>query len=400
MKGSVTGNGRDELFGWLRGELAGILSLYKKGDEFDPAKERILSQLIIKAQKVSGGKRAMGETNSLLMGIDLGTSRTMVKTNRDVKVSVDSVIGYPKDIISAKVLGSHVAYGSEALEKRSYLDLFFPLEDGVLKEGSQRDIEAARDLLKHAVSLANPNDEAFKVAIIGVPAIASFSSKEALLAIAKDVLDVAMIVSEPFMVAYYVQKLTNSIIIDIGAGTADICGMKGTVPGLGDQVTILKGGDYIDKVLEKKISEAYPDVQMTLHLAKRIKEQHSFVGKPDKAVSVKLRVDGKPVSYDLTDLVGSACETIMPDIIEHLERIVIGFDPEEQETALQNIYLAGGGAKIRGLDKYISDHLSDYGDVKVHTVDDPDYAGCAGGLKLAMDLPHQYWDEVGDVIRR
>lgn len=396
--------------GRLRDELGEVLSVLRRGDDaiqayddrvaFELARERVLKEIITNGRKVSGGKRVMGDADGLLLGIDLGTSRTMVKTNRDVRVSVDSVVGYPKDIISAKLLGSHVAYGAEALEKRSYLDLFFPLEDGVLKEGGQREIEAARDLLKHAVSLANAKDDNFKVGIIGVPAIASYSSKEALLAIARDVLDVSMIVSEPFMVAYQIQKLTNSIIIDIGAGTIDVCGMKGTVPGPRDQVTILKGGDYIDKTLEKKIGDAYPDVQMTLHLAKKIKEQFAFVGKPDKLISVKLRVDGKPVAYDLTEIIGSACEIIMPDIIEHLETIVIGFDPEDQETALQNIYLAGGGAKMRGLDKYISERLSDYGDVKVQIVDDPDFAGCSGGLKLAMDLPHQYWDEVGDVARR
>ena len=74
--------------------------------------------------------------------------------------------------------------------------------------------------------------------IIGVPARASIVSKELLLNIAKDVLHIAVVVSEPFLVAYDLGTLRNSIIVDIGAGTVDICGVKGMLPGEEDQVEL------------------------------------------------------------------------------------------------------------------------------------------------------------------
>jgi len=342
----------------------------------------------------------MGEgsnANQLLLGIDLGTSRTAVMSNRGAKTMVSSVVGYPKDIIAIKLLGESHIIGGEAVEKRSYLDLYYPLQDGVLKEASERDLEAARLLIKHAVDLAEPRQRDEVCGIIGVPARASIANKGHLLEIAKEYMELAMVVSEPFMVAYNMNKLKNSIVVDIGAGTIDMCAMKGTVPTADDQVTIIKGGDYIDELLEKAIIESYPGVQMTTHLARTIKERHAFVGEPSERVFARLREEGKPKSFDLTDEVRVACETIVADIVENLETLIQRFDPEDQDEAIRNIIVAGGGSQIKGLDVLITKSLGDYGDVQVQCVDDPEYAGCAGALKLSEDLPPKYWDQIGDL---
>ncbi|MEE8484682.1 MAG: MamK family actin-like protein [Nitrospinota bacterium] len=335
--------------------------------------------------------------NQLLLGIDLGTSRTVVMSDGGTKTMVSSVVGYPKDIIAIKLLGQAHIIGEEAVEKRSYLELYHPLQDGVLKEASERDQEAARLLVGHAVGLAEPRQGDEVCGIIGVPARASIANKERLLKIAKEYLDIAMVVSEPFMVAYHMGKLKNSIIVDIGAGTIDICAMKGTLPAAEDQATIIKGGDYIDELLATAINESYPEVQMTTHLARTIKEKHSFVGEPPEKAFVRLRAGGKPSSFDLTDEIRVACETVVSIIVENLEALILRFDPEDQEEALRNIYVAGGGSQIRGLDNVLALSLADYGDVRVQCVSDPEYAGCAGALKLSMDLPPKYWDQVGDL---
>lgn len=334
----------------------------------------------------------------LLLGIDFGTSRTMMTSNRGAESIVSSVVGYPKDLIAVKLLGDSHVFGEEAVEKRSYLDLFMPLENGVLKEGSERDIEAARELIKHVVSLASPKSGDEVCGIIGVPARASFASKGILLNLAQQAMNVVLVLSEPFIVAYELDELNGSIIIDIGAGTTDVCGMKGTIPGPEDQVTILKGGDYIDQALETAISESFPDAQVTRHLAKTLKEKHAFVGEADGPILASMRAGGRPVKYDITEEIRSSCEMILPDIIEQVENIVMGFDPEDQAKVLKNIFLAGGGSNIKGLDRLIMDRMSDYGDVIVKQVSNPDFAGCAGALKLATDLPPKYWSQLGEMI--
>ncbi len=328
-----------------------------------------------------------------IVGIDLGTRRTAVKSDAGQQFMVKSVVGYPKDIISEKMVGVDPIFGEEAIEKRNFLDLCYPLADGVIREASERDYEAARELLAHVVGLVG--DAKDVCGIIGVPARASIMNKELLLSISKEFMSKALVVSEPFMVAYSLGMLTNCIVIDIGAGTVDICGMKGTVPVADDQVTLLKGGNFIDERLAASITRHYPGVQVTDSVACGIKEEFSFVGTAPKKAVVTLRFEGKPAEYDVTEDVGAVCESIVPDICEQLETLIAKFDPEDQESTLKNILLAGGGSQIHGLPGLIAEQLSEFGEVKVTAVTDPDYRGCQGALKLATEIPTDMWSQIG-----
>ena len=335
--------------------------------------------------------------NELFLGIDFGTSRTAVISNRGFKSITPSVVGYPKDIIGIKFLGKAQVFGDDVLKNRSALTVYRPLEDGVIRDASESDYNAAFELLKHVVQEAKEDCPAdVKVScILGVPSKASLTNKEQLLEIAQKVVSVAMIVSEPFMVAYQLNKLNNSIIVDIGAGTVDICGVKGSVPTANDQITTLKGGDYIDERLESAIKQKFYDVQITRNLVRTIKEQYAFVGNSASPLLVTLRSEGKPGTYDITNEMRSVCESIVPDIVENIIDIMKGYDPEDQPEVLKNIFLAGGGSQIKGLAVMISDKLKEYGEIKVSCVDDPDFTGCSGALKLTQDLPSEHWDKVG-----
>ena len=335
---------------------------------------------------------------ALLLGIDLGTARTAVMSNRKHKGLFQSVVGYPRDIIGVKLLNRTQVIGSEAIEKRSFLDLYYPLEDGVLKEASDKDLEAASELLKHAIEQAEPRAGEKICGIIGVPARASVSNKGQLLKITEGLMDVSMVVSEPFMVAYGLSKLTNAMIVDVGAGTIDICAMQGTVPQADSQLSVLKGGNYIDELLESAIRDAYSGVQIDANLARILKERHAFVGAPPEEVVAPLRVNGKPADLDITEAIRVTCETIVPDIVENIKKLILVYSPENQEETLSNIILAGGGSRIRGLGAMIEHHLQDYGNVHVTMVADSDYSGAHGALKLAMELPPEYWSQIGEMV--
>ncbi|MBF0182541.1 MAG: rod shape-determining protein [Magnetococcales bacterium] len=338
------------------------------------------------------------DESALLLGIDLGTARSALASSRQVRAMMATVVGYPKDIIGVKILNQTRVIGAEAIEKRSFLDLCHPLGEGVLKEASERDLEAAHDLLEHLVAMAGPGPGERICGIIGVPARATAANKGALLAIAARFMDIAMVVSEPFLVAYGQDRLHDAIVIDLGAGTIDLCAMRGTLPTAESQVSILKGGDYIDARLEEAIRDACPGVAIDRYLIRAIKEQHAFVGEADRQALVTLRVHGRPVELDVTDAVRMACETILMDIVEQIKRLLPLFSPESQPVALANLVLAGGGSRIRGLGTAIEGALGDYGQARTWTVADPDLAGAEGALKLAMELPPDYWDQVGQKI--
>jgi rod shape-determining protein MreB len=333
----------------------------------------------------------------LILGIDLGTSHTAVMSNRGDKVLLRSVVGYPKDVIGLKLLGRPYVVGDEAFDMRSYLDLRYPLQDGVLSETGERDQLVARHLLAHVIQMVKPQPNDEIIAVIGVPARATGANKGLLLKMAQEVLHTALVVSEPFMVGYGMNKLVNSIVIDIGAGTTDICALKGTVPMPEDQVTLSKAGNYVDERLQTVLLERHPELQMNLNIACSIKEAFSFVGPTPGPVVADLRAAGKPVRVDVTDAVKSACEALLPEIVESVEILLRTFQPEYQPIALKNIIAAGGGSRIRGLGTYLKDALRPYGDAEITCVNDPTFDGCRGALRLAEELPPQYWRQLGDV---
>src|ERR1700759_343708 len=122
----------------------------------------------------------MSNKNQVLnVGIDLGTSRSSISAPNGKRHVVESYVGWPLDMVARKVLKKPVLIGREALDNRTMLDLHRPLEHGLIKEGSEKDLEAARELLRHLLSLVrSKNGKRQSVrAVVGVPAAAMRTNK-------------------------------------------------------------------------------------------------------------------------------------------------------------------------------------------------------------------------------
>jgi rod shape-determining protein MreB len=336
-------------------------------------------------------KNNVAETSEVLyLGIDLGTSETTVCASNGISARRKSVVGWPKDLISQKLLGKDMLFGEEALKHKLALNLFRPLEKGVIKD-TDGDLEAAKELIKYIISLAKPKKYTKVYAVIGAPSHASFTNHQAIIDAAREVVDAVMIVSEPFSVGYGEGKISNSLVIDIGAGTSDICCLKGTMPEAADQVTLLKAGDYIDDFLVESVKKKIEGAQITKDMARKWKEEFSFVMDPEKPAVTQITIEGKPVRIDITKNVEEACMSIVPDIVISCRNIIASFDPEFQEELKQNIILAGGGSLIRNLDKKIAKEMRSLGNIRITKVQDPFIAGAKGALALAKDLTDDYW---------
>ena len=331
----------------------------------------------------------------MIVGIDLGTSRSAISASNGKKKWVESYVGWPKDFIAKKVVGAPILFGEEAVSHRLSLDLYRPLKNGVIKEGTARDEEAVKELIHHLISLVQVKKDAEKVrAVVGVPAESFKVNKVAIKKAVAEYAEALLVVSEPFAVAYGVNALDNAMVIDVGAGTVDFCIMHGTVPTEEDQRTVLTAGDYIDQQLYNFLEERYPQSDFNLNMVRRFKEKFSYVGEPDRAIKVDIPVDGRPTKHDITDEMKRACESILPAIVESTLELIAKFDPEYQDVIRKNIILAGGGSQINGLAEYLEKVLSEYGEAKVLVVDDALYSGAEGALALAQDMPEDYWTDV------
>lgn len=331
----------------------------------------------------------------LSVGIDLGTSQSAIATSTDERHVVDSYVGWPVDMVAKKVVKKPVLIGAEALENRSLLDLHRPLEQGLIKEGSEKDIAAVKEILGHLIGLATEGDKERKTrAVVGVPAETLRVNKQQLRQVMRGMVDALIIVSEPFAVAYGIEALLHTMIIDVGAGTTDFCVMKGRYPTEEDQRTLTKAGDSVDELLAKLIAERHPGIQFTIHMVRGWKEQHGFIGEAAGKVVVSAPSHGKSTQVDITEEVRLACESLVAPFTETMLDLLAAVEPEYQEKVRQNVILSGRGSRIRGLTTALEKALADLGGGKVRMVDDPVFAGAAGGLAIALDAEESDWEKL------
>ena len=328
----------------------------------------------------------------LYIGIDLGTFRSVMVSSDSHEEEELTVIGTPKDPIARNFLKRDVLFGEEALKNRLALNLFRPLEHGVIKDTNE-DRDFIAHFITHLISLSDPEEYDRVVAVIGAPAEASYVDKTAIFDAAAGTVNAAMIISEPFAVAYALDMIEHTLVIDIGAGTTDLCRVYGTIPTPDDQMHTEYAGDWIDKKIIEEVQSKYSGAQITKDMARRWKEQNSFVGTstPDSPVMVDFSIDGKAMTLDITECIQSACESIVDPIVENVKKLIASSNPEYHEQFRRNMILAGGGSGINGLGAMIERRLSDLGDVTVHVVDDPVRLGAMGGLRLAMEVPEEMW---------
>jgi rod shape-determining protein MreB len=334
------------------------------------------------------------KAETLHVGIDLGTSRSAVAGSNGARHVVDSYVGWPLDMVARKVVKKSILFGREALDNRTMLDLHRPLERGLIKEGSEKDEKAVRELLGHLIELAGAKEDSRVFAVVGVPAEALRASKQNLRNAVRGLAESLMIVSEPFAVAYGMDALLHTMIVDIGAGTTDFCVMNGHYPTEEEQRTLTNAGDSIDEQLMSLLHAAHPEARFSIYMVRDWKEKFGFVGEPANPVKVSVPVGGKPTEIDITAELKRACESILPPVVETMLDLVARVDPEFQDQVRANVVLAGGGSLISGLPAALEKALSEMGGGKVRAVEDPAFAGATGGLAIALDAPETDWESL------
>lgn len=344
----------------------------------------------------------MSQPTPAYVGMDLGTFKTSVASSSGYRDVFPTAVGWPKDHVARTLLGRDLVFGKDLTEHRLALDIVRPFEKGVLKyldataagmnpAQVQKHALATRLVIEYAVAAVQPERDRPVYGVIGVPSRASVKNKRFIMDAAEGVFDAVAIVSEPFTIAYGMNRLSDALVIDIGAGTIDICPIYGVYPSDEEQVTVPLGGDAVDEEFEKRLLKKYPGVQASRNMIREVKERHGFVNETGEAAVVTLPVNGKPVALDVSEPLKAACAVIVQPILEAVKNMIGRFDPEFQQRMRQNILLGGGGSQLKGLDRAIEASLKDYGGAKVTKVSDATFAGAVGALKLAMGMPAHGW---------
>ncbi len=312
----------------------------------------------------------------LLVGLDLGTNKSCVLAgpvgSTDITVSkvVPSVVGYVRDgIVDGIITGNaRILFGEEALKNMLHVELATPLAEGVIAHP-----DAARDFMAHIRQLADPSGRAEIRAVVGVPANAGEQAREAIRHSATGIFSHILLIPEPFLAALgyrddsrvkqsgYVDPVVNSLFIDIGGGTSDLCLVQGYFPTREDQISIAFAGDAIDELIFDGLNRTYPNNGLSMISVRDIKEAHAYVGPSRKPLEVKVVMGGKSRTLELGDAIGNACNKLIDKIYPALTTLISSASSDSVITLLQNIIITGGGSQIRGIDTVLQKRLADDG---------------------------------------
>lgn len=337
------------------------------------------------------------------IGIDLGTSKTAIVTSDSRRICIPTAVGRPKDNIALRLFGKEMIFGEELSSPTLSIEVSRPLADAQFKYGLTSENKSGRrrasadlkEILKYAIAELGLTKADLHRCVIGVPARANMESQQFVLDVGKEICSSTIVVSEPFAVGYGTGQLSDAIIIDIGAGTIDICPLLGTYPDSESQVTAAIGGDAVDRVIFNSLMESVPDATCQLEEVRDLKERYGSVVPEGEAVNVILTVSGRPHTVDIAPALKKGCEALVKPIVDGVSEALGRFNHRTQMNMLQQVILAGGGGQVYGLDSRVEAVLRDwFGEAKVRRVHDYVFAGAHGALRLAVDMPAESWNSL------
>ena len=319
------------------------------------------------------------------LAMDLGTANTIITCNDKMVVDEPSVIAL--EARSDKVL----AVGRQAREMHEKTNpnirTIRPLREGVIA-----DFYAAEQMMRGFIKMASGRKRWFAPSlrmVIGIPS----GSTEVEIRAVRDSADHAggrevYMVFEPMAAAIGVGMDVlapeGNMIVDIGGGTTEIAVIS--LGGIVSNKSIKMAGDDFTKDIVDFMSRQH-NIKVSERLAERIKikvgsalsvlveEPEDFeVCGPNKMTALPMKV---PVSYqDIAHCLDKSISRIEVAILSALEDT----PPELYADIVKNgIYLAGGGALLRGLDKRFRDKMG----IEFHVADDPLHA-VARGTGIAL----------------
>lgn len=291
------------------------------------------------------------------LGIDLGTSSTLIYAK-----GKGIVLNMPSILAVGRKDGRIVGVGKEAKEMLGKtpqnIVVVRPLQNGVVA-----DYDATQRMVEYFISQIQPYHRLVgPKMVIGVPSRATKVEKKALVDIATHLgARQVQLVHEPVAAVIGadlpISEPLGSMIVDIGGGTSEaaITSLDGVV--ISKHVRI--AGDEMDQAIILYLKENH-NLFVGEQMAERIKINIGCTHPPSRNEKMKMRgrdlgtgfpneveIDSEELSSILSSVVSTICEMIESTLEES--------PPELAGDIMERgIYLTGGGACLKGFDKYVS----------------------------------------------
>ncbi|MDR0371261.1 MAG: rod shape-determining protein [Prevotellaceae bacterium] len=319
------------------------------------------------------------------IAIDLGTANTIIIYNDKIVVDEPSVVALDRRTDKLLAIGEK-ARQMQGKENEG-IKTVRPLRDGVIA-----DFYAAEMMIRGMIKMIPRKNRLFSPTLKMVVCIPSGSTEVEVRAV-RDSSEHAggrevYMIYEPMAAAIGigidVESPTGCMVVDIGGGTTEIAviSLGGIVSNksiriAGDDLTLdiveymgrmhnIKVGERTAEMIKISVGAALPELE-------EAPEDYIIRG-PNRMTALPMEV---PISYqEIAHCLEKSISKIETAILSALEQT----PPELYADIVERgIYLAGGGALLRGLDKRLSDKLN----IKFHIAKDPLHA-VARGTGIAL----------------
>ncbi len=307
------------------------------------------------------------------IAIDLGTANTVIIHNDKI------VIDEPSIVALDKATDKLIAVGKEAQQmqgkENERIRTVRPLRKGVIA-----DFNAAELMIRGLVKKASNKNNWFSPSLRMVVGIPSGSTEVEIRAVrdssehagGRDVYMIYEPMAAALGIGLDVTAPEGNMIVDIGGGTTEIAVIS--LGGIVSNKSIQIAGDDLTDDIQNHMRRAH-NVRVGERTAELIKmnvgaaltelenpPEDFVVHGPNQMTALPMEV---PVSYqEISHCIEKSISKIEAAVLGALEQT----PPELYADIVHNgIYLAGGGAMLRGLDKRLTDKIG----IKFHIAEDP-----------------------------
>ena len=307
------------------------------------------------------------------LAIDLGTANTVIIHNGKIVLDEPSIVA-----IDTKT-GKMVAVGHEAklMQGKEWegIRTIRPLKQGVIA-----DFNAAELMIRGLIKKATPKSNWFSPSLRMVVGIPSGSTEVEIRAVrdssehagGRDVFMLYEPMAAALGIGLDVEAPEGNMVVDIGGGSSEIAVIS--LGGIVSNKSIQIAGDDLTDDIQEHMRRAH-NMKVGERTAELIKKnvgsaltelenppEDFIVHGPNQMTALPMEV---PVSYqEISHCIEKSISKIEAAVLSALEQT----PPELYADIVKNgIYLAGGGALLRGLDKRLTDKIG----IKFHIAEDP-----------------------------
>ena len=326
------------------------------------------------------------------IAMDLGTANTIIISDGKIAVDEPSVVALDRRTDKMIAVGDKAKMMYE--KTNSDIKTIRPLRDGVIA-----DFNACEQMIRGLIKMVHTGNRLFSPSmrmVIGVPS----GSTEVELRAVRDSAEHAggrevYLIYEPMAAAIGVGldvcAPEGNMIVDIGGGSTEIAviSLGGIVADkslriAGDELTY-DIQEYMSRQHNMKVSERMAE-RIKIHVGSALTDlgedapEDYVVHGPNKITALPMQV---PVCYqEIAHCLEKTIAKIETAVLNALEET----PPELYADIVQNgIYLTGGGALLRGLDKRLTDKIN----IPFHVAEDPLHS-VAKGTGVALKNIHNF----------